>query len=78
MKMSNDDLFASKAITREVIRSRRHLDLLRDYGPKLRDWLARFQSITGSSASSPLWPLTDFRSAVSFSHRSVNGIRICT
>lgn len=48
MRTSNDDLFSSKTATRELIRSRKYLELLREYSPRLSNWLTRFGSITGN------------------------------
>ena len=53
MRMSNEDLFSSKTATRELIRSRRYLDLLKEYSPRLSNWLTRFGNITGNILAAP-------------------------
>ena len=49
MRLSNHDLFRSNSWTRDMIRSGRYLDALKEYGPRLHNWFrfwkARFESV---------------------------------
>ena len=49
MRLSNDDLFRSKSWTQDMIRSGRYLEALKEYGPRLCNWVdfwnAKFDSI---------------------------------
>ena len=47
MRRCNAEMFESKAMTRDRIESGEYLKYLEDYGPRLREWRERFNSIEG-------------------------------
>ena len=78
MRITNAELFASKATTREMIQSRRYLEHLKEFGPLLKNWLARFETISGWSSELSLTFFTELNSACAITNHSVDGIRIYT
>ena len=49
MKSGNEQLFPTRRVTRDLIRSGRYVSLLNDFGPKLRSWRDNFERIQSES-----------------------------
>ena len=74
MRITNTDLFASKATTREMIHSRRYLEHLKEFGPALKNWLARFETLSGKSSQRSLAVSTDLNSPCTITNHLINGV----
>ena len=78
MRQGNSEMFESKTVTRERIQTGDYLNYLKAYWPRLREWLANFESIEdGMFPSVTAVHLTDCGSAASFSDTSDDRVRVC-
>ena len=71
MRQGNSEMFESKTVTRERIQTGDYLNYLKAYWPRLREWLANFDSIEDGKHL-PVYALypTDCSSTASFSDTS--------